>query len=47
MTDFDKRFDRDFRVAQRLFVGGFIFTCIVITAILFVAYKVLVHFGIL
>src|SRR5450830_1983417 len=49
--DFDRQFDRDFRATRRLAVGTFIFTYIVVFAILaavgVVAYKVLVHFGIL
>jgi len=46
-NDFDKQFDRDFRLARRFAVGCFVFVCIVIVAIGFVAYKVLSHFGIL
>lgn len=49
--DFDRDFDKAFTRTRRLAVGVVIFNAVLILSVLggvaFVAYKVLVHFGIL
>jgi hypothetical protein len=48
---FDKEFDRDLARVQRMVIFGFVVSTLLSLAVLggltFVAYKVLVHFGIL
>lgn len=48
---FDADFDRNFKRTQRLAIGAVIFNALLVLAVLggigFVAYKVLVHFGII
>jgi len=49
--DFDKKFDKQFEVASKLFIGawiaGVILSLASIAGVVFVVYKILVHFGIL
>ena len=47
MDDFDKRFDSQFRFFKGMMIVTTIISLAVLSGIGFVAYKILVHFGVI